>query len=204
MSFSNLEYLYEHLPARFRRDDDGLFLKRFLSFFGGELDKADQTLDTFHEQLAPATATEEFIDWWLWSLFGWAWFPVWFTLAQKRAFYHDIARHYARRGTKRGIEEFLLAFGVHARVINEPLFWGEWSWGEDEWFINAPLGIVIQIFPAIGALAEDLSFWGEFAWGDGDALVTPALVPERVDIDGLIRFQWPLGNIIIVEEKVAQ
>ena len=62
MSFSNLEYLYEHLPARFRRDDDDLFLKRFLSFFGEQLDKFDGDLDHLYQSIAPATASEEFID----------------------------------------------------------------------------------------------------------------------------------------------
>jgi hypothetical protein len=203
MSF-NADYMYGHLPARVRKADaaQGLPLRRMLDAVCADLDEYDRLFETFHEQISPDTATEEFIKWWLWSLFGWAWEPVFFTDVQRRDFYRHIARHYARRGTKRGIEEFLAAFGLTARVTNSPLFWGEWSFGEDEWFITEANGIVVQIFPVTGAVVEDLTFWGEFAWGD-DYPASAALVPTRADIDGLLRFQWPLGHIIVVEDKVA-
>lgn len=201
MPETNLEYLYNHLPARMRRDDEGLFLKRFLSFFGAELDKFDQTYDALHERVNPDTATEEFINWWLWALFGWGWFPSWFTLARKRQLYRDIARHYARRGTARGIEEFLRAFGVRARVFARPQYWGEFVWGEDAWTMTGPLGLVVRIYPQQAALPADQTYWGEFVWGEG-ALATPSqlLTLERSDIERLLRFQQPLGQTIMIDE----
>lgn len=202
MSFNNGDYLYSHLPARYRRDDAGLFLKRFLSPFGEELDGFDKTLDDFHLQIAPETASEEFLDWWLWSLFGWGWFPEWFTLAQKRQFYADIATHYARRGTARGIKEFLAAFGVKARVIVHPQYYGEYTTGEDDWVVTGPLVIVVQIFPQTAALLEDLSFYGEWTTGE-DVIADPALTITNVDIDALLRFQQPIGHVIIIDEKLA-
>ena len=202
MSFSNLQFLYDHLPARFRRTDEGLFLKRFLSFFGAELDRADETLDTFHAKIAPSSAPEEFIDWWLSALFGWTWFPVWFTDEMKRSFYAQIARHYARRGTERGIREFLAAFDIKSRVITQPQFYGEWTTGEDGWLVASPLVVIVQIFPQTAALPEDLSVYGE--WTTGESVTAdPALVPTRRDIDALLRFQQPIGHHFIIEEKVA-
>lgn len=202
MSFLNLDYLYQHLPARYRRDDSDLFLKRLLSPFGEELDKFDATPDTFFEKIAPESAPEEFLDWWLWAWFGWAWFPAWFTVAQKRAFYADIAKHYARRGTREGIQGFLRAFGIRARVTTEPQYWGELTFGEDTWTMTGPLVIIIQVFPSADALPEDLNFWGELTFGE-DHFATPRLTLERADIDGLLRFMWPIGHFIVIEEKTT-
>src|SRR5260370_27835543 len=104
--FSNLDYLYAHLPARMQRDDDGLFLKRFLSFFGMTLDGFDLALDTFYQKIAPATAPQEYIDWWLYSMFGWAWFPTWFNATHRRAVYAEVTTHYAKPRTPHVHKEF--------------------------------------------------------------------------------------------------
>jgi phage tail-like protein len=204
MSRPNIETLSELIPSRYWRADEEYsgFLKRFLYWFALECDRVDSLVDNFFKNLDPATAPEEFLNWWLYSMFGWGWFPVWFTLDQKRAFYQDIARHLARRGTRRGIEEFLAAFGLTARVTMSPTFYGEEFYGEETWLIPGPLVIVITIYPVTGAQAEDLSFYGEASFGE-DYSVSPALTPGQLDIDGLIRFFWPLGNVIIVEDLTA-
>lgn len=202
MSFSNLDFLYQHLPAHMRRDDVDLFLRRFLGVPCGELDDWELTFDTFHQMIAPETATEEFINWWLWALFGWGWFPAWATLAQKRVFYKDIAIHYARRGTARGIKEFLAAFGIRSRVIAAPQFYGEYTTDADGWVIETPLVVVIQIFPETAGLPEQLAFYGEWTT-DEWAVFEPKLVPTRADVDALLRFQQPAGHIFIIEEKIA-
>lgn len=207
MSFrSNLDFLYDHLPAFMRRDDAALpaplFLRRFLSFFGQQMDGFDKVVDELHLKVAPATADEEWLNWLLSALFGWGWFPVWMTLAQKRQFYADIATHYARRGTARGIREFLAAFGIKSRVINQPIFYGEWTLGEDAWALATPLVVVIQIYPQRAALPEDLSFYGEWTLGEG-AISDPALVPTRTDVDALLRFMQPLSHHFIIEDKTA-
>lgn len=205
MSFSNTNYLWEHLPELYRLSagDDDYFLKRFLSSVGAELDRVDAEFDGFHLRLAPESAPQEFIEYWLWSLFGWGYFPPWFTLAQRRTFYSHVARHYARRGTKRGIEEFLRDFGVTARVINTPQYWGEFTVGEDEWMITRPLGVVIQIFPQVAAAPEGQIFYGEFTAGE-DHAARPLRQIGKVDVDALLRFQQPVGQIFMVEEKVAR
>src|SRR5205807_801267 len=156
-----------------------------------------------YTQIAPETATEGFIDWWLYALFGWGWFPDWATLSMKRAFYRDIAKHYARRGTARGIVEFLAAFGIKARVINQPQFYGEMTVGDDTWTMTGPLVIVVQIFPHAAALVEDESFYGE--WTTGESVTAdPALVIRSTDVEALLRFQQPIGHTIIIEEKVVE
>lgn len=204
MSFNNLAYLYERLPAHMRRDDEevGYQLKRFLSHFCLELDNYDELYDTFHQMISPETATEEFLNWWLWSLFGWAWFPVWFTLEQKRNFYRDIATHYARRGTARGIREFLAAFGIKAEVITQPVFYGEWTTGQDTWSMTGPLNIIVRIYPYTAGVSENISFYGEWTTGE-DVIANPSRTIERVDIDALLRFQQPAGQHIFIEELVA-
>lgn len=201
MSFSNLDYFYQHLPARFRREDEGLFLKRFLTWFGRELDRVDRTLDDFHRQLAPETASEAFLNWWLYALFGWSWFPDWFDLEKKRAFYAEITRHYARHGTARGIETFLRAFGIRSRVFDRPIAWGEWAWGDDGWAISDALGIVVRLFPT-GAGAADLTFWSEFVWGEG-VLAEPQPQLKRVDVEALLRFQAPFGHVVMIEDRIT-
>jgi len=199
MPISNLEYLYEHLPARMRRDDDELFLKRYLSEFGEELDGFDLQLNSFFEKIAPETAPIEFIDWWLYAFFGWGWFPSWFTDTQRRVFYAAIAQHYARRGTLGGIQEFLLAFGIRSIVEGEPRFWGEETWGENVWSVTGPLIIIVRLFPEAPAVSEDLIFYGEATWGD-DFGASPAASIQRADVEALLRFCWPLAQHIFIED----
>jgi phage tail-like protein len=201
MTFNNTEYLYEHLPARFRRDDvaSGLFLKRFLSGFGVEMDGFDLQVDTFFQKIDPATAPQVFIVWWLYAFFGWGWFPIWFTVPQRRAFYAAIAQHYARRGTLRGIKEFLAAFGIRAIVEGEPRFYGEQVFGEDVWSVPEPLVIIVRLFPEAPAVLEDLVFYDEAAFGD-DYGASPAHSIQRADVEALLRFQWPLAQDIFIED----
>lgn len=202
---NNLAYLYDHLPARFRRADEGLTLqplKRFLSPFCEELDGYDELFEAFHQSINPETASEEFLNYFLWALFGWGWFPAWFTLARKRSFYSNLATHYARRGTARGIKEFLAEFGVQSRVIVQPQFYGEMTVGDDTWTMDGPLVIVVQIFPEVTGVPEDLTYYGDFTVGE-DVAMEPALQITRPDIDALLRFQQPIGHHIIIEEKVA-
>jgi phage tail-like protein len=199
MSFSNLDYLYQHLPARLRRDDDGLLLRRFLSFFGETLDSCDLQLDTFYQKIDPATAPSEFIDWWLYAFFGWGWFPTWFTLDRRRAFYAAVTQHYARRGTLQGIKEFLAVFGLRAIVEGEPRFWGEETLGENQWSCPGPLVIIVRLFPEAPAVAGDMCFWSEGTWGD-DFGASPGENIQRADVDALLRFQWPLAQHIFIED----
>jgi phage tail-like protein len=201
MTISNLDYLYNHLPARFRRADaEQLFLKRFLQWFGEEMDGADLKFDTFDEKINADTAPEEYLDWWLYSLFGWTFFPTWFTVGRKRDFYKSITVHYARRGTERGIRELLAAFGVTAYVQTRPLIWGDFVWGEPLVSINAPLGISVSILPRVDAVNEELSYWGEFIWGES-VLASPSEQLQQVDVDALLRFEQPLATVIMVETR---
>lgn len=196
--FSNLDYLYDQLPARVRRDDDGLFLKRCLQPVGVELDGFDLQLDTFFEKIDPATAPAEFIDWWLYSFFGWGWFPSWFTLDRRRAFYAAIATHYAERGTLAGIKNFLKAFGLRVIVDGGPQFRGEFTLGEGGWTCTGPLVIVVRLFPQAPAVNEDLCFHGEATWGD-DFWATPGESIQIADVDALLRFVWPIAQHIFIE-----
>lgn len=201
MAFSNLEYLYSHLPARYRRDDEGLLLKRFLTFTGEQLDKWDDDLDTFFEKINPETAPEAFIDWWLWALFGWTWFPEWFSLARKRQLFADFTTHLARRGTARGIEEWLRAFSIHARVFNRPLYWGEFYWGgEQPWTITDALGIAVQVWHLADEVNHDVNgqAWGSVVFGEGYVRETKATLTKR-EMEDLLRYVAPNGQRTMVE-----
>lgn len=198
-SLSNLDYLYDHLPSRFRRDDDGMFLRRFLSFFGEQLDGFDLQLDTFFEKIDPATATQEFIDWWLYAFFGWGWFPSWFDDDQRRAFYAAVAQHYAQRGTVVGIKNFLAAFGIQVIVERGPRYWSEEVWGEGGWTVTEPLGLVVRLLPTAPAIGEDLEFWDEGTWLEAFG-ASPGESIQRADVDELLRFQWPLAQFIFIED----
>jgi phage tail-like protein len=196
--FNNLDYQYNSLPARHRVADGSGLLKRFLTFFGEQLDKFDQDFETFHEMIKAATAPEVFIDYWCWTFFGWGWFPSWYTLGQKRAFYADLAKHLARRGTKKGIEGFLAAFGIHARVFNQDWHWEEFSWGEEAWATTAPLAFVIQIFPLRDVAAGERDHWEEFFWDDAYFGPDDGVI-GHADLEALLRFQLPLSQDIYIE-----
>jgi phage tail-like protein len=202
MSFNgNLDYFYSHLPARFRLADETLFLKRFMSPFCNELDNYDTIFEEFHANINPNTATEEFLNYFLWAFFGWGWFPAWFTLERKRSFYRNIATHYARRGTARGIVEFLAEFGVTARVTTQPQFYDEMTLDADNWTMDA-LYLIVQIYPMVEGVPENLNYYETFTL-DQDIAIDPQLQITNVDIDALLRFQQPLAQIIIIEEKIA-
>jgi phage tail-like protein len=198
VTFSNLDHQYNHLPARYRAADRTLLLKRFLSFFGEQLDKFDHDFETFHELVRASTAPEQFVEYWCWAFFGWGWFPSYFTPGQKRAFYGDLARHLARRGTKRGIEGFLAAFGVRARVFNYDWHWEEFYWDEEEWAVTAPLAFVIQIFPMRDAAAGERDHWEEFFWDDAYFSADDSVI-GHADLEALLRFQIALSQDCYIE-----
>ncbi len=199
--FSNLEYLYENLPARYRREDVGLFLKRYLTFFGETLDEYDEKFDEFFESIKPATATDEWIRFWLQNLFGWSWFPHWFTLADKRRLYGNFARHLARRGTARGIELWLKDFGIIAKVHTRTPPWGEFVWGEPTFAIAEPLHIVIEIL-YLQSSRTDLHVWGECAWGEFFYAEPKPMFTNKELLD-LIRYVQPHAQEISIVWRVG-
>lgn len=201
MSFSNLEYLYENLPARYRREDKDLFLKRYLTFFGETLDDYDAKFDEFFESINPETATDEWIKFWLQHLFGWSWFPHWFTLANKRQLYANFARHLARRGTRRGIELWLADFGIIARVHTRTAPWGEFVWGETAFAIAEPLHLIVEILHLQAAQA-DLHVWGEGAYGEFYYTNPKPLFTQKELLD-LIRYVQPHAQDILVVWRVG-
>jgi phage tail-like protein len=194
MSFANTDYIYDHLPARFRgRDDDG-FLKRFLQFFGGTLDEWDAAFDAFNGDITSGTAVAIWIEFWLLQLFGWSWFPWWFTVQEKRRLYSHFARHLARRGTRRGIELWLADFGINARVHTRVRPWGEFIWGESTFAVSQPLHLVIEIL-FMQAARMDVGVWGEGAFGEFYYTSQPPLVTNAEVID-LIRYVQPQAQEI--------
>jgi phage tail-like protein len=198
VALTNLDYQYNHLPARYRAADRTLLLKRFLSFFGEQLDKFDRDFETFHELVRASTAPEQFVEYWCWAFFGWGWFPSYFSVAQKRAFYSDLAKHLARRGTKKGIEGFLAAFGIHARVFNDDYHWDEFYWGDEEWAVTAPLAFVVQIFPLRDVAAGERDHWGEFVWDEAYFAPDDDVI-GHADLEALLRFQLPLSQDVYFE-----
>lgn len=200
---NNPDYLYEHLPSRFRRDDEGLFLKRFLSFFGETLDDYDFEYENFFAQINPQTARVAFVEFWLRELFGWGWFPKWFTANDKRRLYGNFAQHLARRGTANGIEEFFADFYITAKVHKSPLFYGEFCWGEERLFVEQPLLLILEI----GAVAppnylEDCcvyadSFYGESFYGVSEPLYA------ITEIENLARFVQPQAQEIILRWRTS-
>jgi len=192
---NNTDYLYNHLPARFRREDKSGLLKRYLQVFGDTLDAWDGQFDAFWNSIGPATATAEWITFWLNALFGWSWFPRWFTLTDKRRVYGNFARHLARRGTGRGIEKFLLDFGIVARVHKRPVTWSEFVWGEMAFSITQPLNLVVEILH-VRTPPSDMTHWGEsMVWGEG--LYTQPTRPfTDNEIIALVRYQQPHAQTI--------
>ena len=197
---NNLDFLYQHLPARYRSGDEGqgLLLWRFLQWPCEQLDGFDLQLDTFHEKINPDTAPMEFVEFWLWALFGWSYFPVWLSDAQRRALYRDMPRLYARRGTPRGISELLAHFGVKAHVINRTTFWGEEVWGEGGWMIGGPGTMVVQVFPQTTATPQELAYWGDSYWGDF-YYTPPGNNLQQADVEELLSWCQPLATTIIID-----
>lgn len=196
MSFSNRDYLYSHLPARYRREDKDLFLKRYLQFFGDTLDEWDGKFEAFFENINPETASTEWIVFWLEVLFGWSWFPWWFTITEKRRLYGNFAQHLARRGTRRGIELWLLDFGIIAKVHTRTAPYGEFVWGESSFAITSPLRLIVEIL-FLQSNTQDVHAIGEGAWGEAYYAEPRAILTEREIID-LIRYVQPQAQEIIV------
>jgi phage tail-like protein len=202
MAFSNHDYFYINLPARFRREDKELFLKRFFQFSGETMDEWDEKFDAFFESINPDTASEIWIDFWLQNLFGWSWFPYWFTLANKQQLYGNFAHHLARRGTRRGIELWLLDFGIVARVHTRALPWGECVYGETHFAITEPLHLIIEIL-FLQSAPQDLHVWGEGVYGEFYYTEPKPLFTEKEILD-LIRFVQPHAQEVIVVSRVGE
>lgn len=194
----NLEYLYDNLPSRFRRDDKDLFLKRFLQFFGETLDDFDYFFEDFSEQINPSTARIDFVEFWLRELFGWSWFPRWFQNAAKRQLYGNFARHLARRGTASGIELWLADFYIEAKVHKSSLFYGETCYGENLVFVSEPLVLIVEI----GQVAppnyhEDCLIYGESFYGESFYSEAEPLYQQN-EVENLLRFVQPQSQEIVI------
>lgn len=196
MSFNNTQYLYDHLPARFRREDKDLLLKRYLQIFGDTLDAWDGKYEAFFESIDPDTAEPEWIEFWLYALFDWSKFLWWFTIVEKRRLYRNFARHLGRRGTARGIELFLRDFGIVAKVYNRPQAWGEGVYGEQVFSIAQPLYLIVEIL-RIDTPAMDASYLGEGCWGESVYTVPRSPITEK-EILELVRYQQPHAQQINV------
>ena len=198
--FSNLEYLYNHLPTRFRREDKDLFLKRYLQFFGETLDEYDAQFDLFFENINPATASEIWIEFWLKQLFGWSWFPKWFTLADKRNLYANFAKHLARRGTAKGIELWLKDFSLIARVYTKPKFYGESCWGEENFATTELLLIAVEIIHAEPRESKDMVVCGESCYGEAFYARNEPLF-TTAELVALLRYVQPDAQEILLIQK---
>lgn len=200
---NNLDYIYEHLPSRFRRDDEGLFLKRFLQFFGETLDDYDEIFDEFFENIQPDTASENWLAFWLETLFGWSWFPAWFTLEDKRRLYGNFARHLARRGTARGIELWLADFHLLARVHTRPAFYGESVWGEPTIAVSEPLLIPIEILSAEQPSPTDICAVGDGCYGEQFYADYQPLFTQKELRDLLLYVQPNAQEILLMPRRSA-
>lgn len=201
MPFSNQDYLFRHLPARFQREGTGGLLYRFLSFFGDTLDQWDDAFANFSDQIAAASAREDFITWWLYVLFGWSWFPRWFTLADKRALYASFARYLAERGTAKGIEEFLSAFGVTARAYTQQLFFNQTFFGLDRWALKSPLKIVVDVLSVNDRVNPDACFFGLGYLGLDMFAVEIEETLTKDELGMLVEFGRPIAQVAIVNHN---
>ncbi|HMU34471.1 MAG TPA: hypothetical protein PKC89_11450 [Pyrinomonadaceae bacterium] len=197
MSVDNGQYIYDHLPARFRRADTELFLKRMLLVPGGMLDGWDTAYDEFHGSIDATTASETWVRFWLYVLFGWSWFPWWFTLVEMRRLYSHFGRHLGRKGTARGIEAWLGDFGIVARVHTRSQPWDEFVWGENTFAISAPLHIVVEILEIVAGRFDMCFVGSENVWGEG-FYVSPRPLYSTREILELIRYVQPHSQEIYV------
>lgn len=197
MPLNNLDYLYNHLPSRFRREDKELFLKRFLQFFGETLNDWDEIFDNFADSINPDTAEEIWIKFWLENLFGWSWFPTWFSLEDKRTLYGNFARHLARRGTADGIELFLEDFHLQVKVHNQPAFYGDFVWGENFVAVAEPLLIVIEIRRGTPTVAPEMNSYGESLWGESAYTTFEPMFTEK-ELKSLMAYQQPQAQEMLL------
>lgn len=200
-NLDNTQYALEHLPSWMVAADEGEYLRRlFFAFFGETLNEWDGVVETFHEEITPATASAPFIAYWMASIWGWSWFPSWYLLTDKRRLYGNFGRHIARRGTARGILEFMLDFGVHVRVHVSEQFWGDVIAGEASWGVTGPLVIVVEVV-WIAERVNPVPDTYEGVWGD--AIVQQmAETLTAGEIEALLRFATPAANIVLITYPV--
>lgn len=203
MQSFNQEYLYNHLPARYRREDQDLFLKRFLQFFGISLGEWDTKYEHFFENIKPVTATEEWVEFWLNALFGWSYFPKGFTLAQKRNLYANFAGHLARRGTPDGIKLWLRDFGITARVYSRAAYWDEFYFAEDSWMMEEPLITIIEIYAGFNLTSYDLGTYDDCIVEESLYFGVIEQIVTNVEVESLLRFVQPFGQAFYVTFATA-
>jgi hypothetical protein len=200
--FRNQDYIYNHLPGRFRRADakQNLLLYRFLQAPAAVMDQWDAIMASFYEMINPTTAPPQFVAWWMFALFGWYWYPSWFSIDRMRSLYEAFTQHLARRGTANGIELFLAAFSIHSTAVCRPMCWGQFAYGGAQWAIAGPLGVVVQV----RSLDDEVNFdtrgmmWGSMCYGQGFYREAAQTLTRR-QIEDLIRFEWPNGQRVMVE-----
>ena len=122
---------------------------------------------------------------------------------KKRRLYSHFGKHLARPGTRRGIELWLLDFGIIARVHTRTLPWGEFVYGETHYAISEPLHLIVEIL-FIQSAEADLHVWGEGAFGEFYYSAPKPLFTIKEMMD-LIRFVQPHSQeIILILRNSAQ
>lgn len=202
LTMSNRDFLYNNLPTRFQRNDNDLFLKRFLQFFGETLDGFDLDFEEFFEQIDPATARIDFVIFWLREAFDWGWFPKWFVDSDKRNLYHNMARHLARRGTVKGIKEWLADFYISVVIHTSACYYGETCYGEQLIYVNQPLVLIVEIGKiAPPTYKADIVVYGESFWGESSFCADFEPLYQRNEIENLLRFVQPVAQDIVIYNR---
>ncbi len=173
-------------------------MRRFFTYFGETCDAWDALYAEFFENIAPETADEAFIDFWLDRLFDWQFFPRLFTSNQKRTLYANFARHLARRGTARGIELWMNDFGANVRVWLREDFFDNAFFGEPGFTVSGPLLIVVELMSLDDWNSHDQGTFDESFLDESTYAGEPPVRLTPAEIETLLRFFLPSGQQMIV------
>jgi phage tail-like protein len=117
MPQSTTDYLFESLPAIYRKEGRNGFVYRLLSLFGDALAEAEDIVDGIHNYLLPIRAPEGFLPWlasWVALVLDETW-----SVEKRRLLIREAVNLYKWRGTIKGLKTFVEIYTGMTPEVNE-------------------------------------------------------------------------------------
>ena len=117
MPQSMTDYLFESLPAIYRKEGRNGFVYRLLSLFGDAVAEVEDKVDGIHNYLSPVRAPEAFLPWlatWVALVLDETW-----SVEKRRLLIREAVNLYKWRGTIKGLKTFVEIYTGMTPEINE-------------------------------------------------------------------------------------
>ena len=139
-----LRFVVDAQPPSYRPAENRDFLERFLKYPALDLAIMRKQFRELADNINPATASEEWLDWMLHEWWGFHLIPANYPIDRKRRLLANLNQYFKQRYTRTGIIALLREFGIVAEIYDRRLFVGGFlgSYGVAEFPLRARIRVL--------------------------------------------------------------